>query len=181
MSKNLFAAGALALCLTAGGAAGAATMLETITFTDGTFADGGTFSGSETVNPATDTTATWDITTTSGTTRSGFEYTNANSMSESGAIFDAAVGGNQDVLTLSFIGPELGPGTLSGEEYSTNSPFATSPMNDARDITGGDYTVSFAVTGSPEPASWALMILGIGMTGAQFRRRRLAISATRPF
>jgi hypothetical protein len=40
---------------------------------------------------------------------------------------------------------------------------------------GAQYTnFAFAV---PEPASWALMIVGFGLTGAAMRRRRVAVAA----
>ncbi|MDB5453788.1 MAG: sorting protein [Caulobacteraceae bacterium] len=37
-------------------------------------------------------------------------------------------------------------------------------------------TDSFAVSAAPEPASWAMMIVGFGLTGAMVRRRRMALA-----
>jgi hypothetical protein len=38
---------------------------------------------------------------------------------------------------------------------------------------GGDFTLT--ITAVPEPANWALLITGFGLTGAALRRRHLAV------
>ena len=40
-----------------------------------------------------------------------------------------------------------------------------------------DVSISIGGAGAPEPASWALMIGGFGLTGAALRRRRMATAA----
>lgn len=45
---------------------------------------------------------------------------------------------------------------------------------DAKSNYGWDSTGVYAAVGVPEPASWALMILGFGSAGAMLRRRRFA-------
>lgn len=40
------------------------------------------------------------------------------------------------------------------------------------------YTVSFATAGVPEPASWALMLVGFGAAGTMMRRRKNKVAVT---
>ena len=42
------------------------------------------------------------------------------------------------------------------------------------DLTVGEGDFAFAVTGVPEPATWAMTIAGMGLMGAMLRRRRHA-------
>ena len=50
-------------------------------------------------------------------------------------------------------------------------------------VGGTDATVRFTLTGGdispgvPEPAAWAMLIAGFGLTGAAMRRRRVAVAA----
>lgn len=103
----------------------------------------------------------------------------------------AAVGGNPAY----FGNPEAGPnlGGDSGEPFVFVNFFSTTEFNEvvfSETISGNGYesdnhTVGEnfqSVTGNPlpgvpEPASWALMILGFGATGAAMRRRRAAVFA----
>lgn len=55
----------------------------------------------------------------------------------------------------------------SGGEFITSAKFDVMPLNDA-------FEVANFSTGVPEPATWALMIMGIGFAGAALRRRRMA-------
>ncbi|HEY2051570.1 MAG TPA: PEPxxWA-CTERM sorting domain-containing protein [Caulobacteraceae bacterium] len=60
-------------------------------------------------------------------------------------------------------GPAFAPGVWVGQDQSDGLP--------------GTLTVSLA-SGVPEPASWALMILGIGLFGVGLRARRPALATT---
>jgi hypothetical protein len=64
--------------------------------------------------------------------------------------------------SLTFLGYQVGPG-----EYFTSVRFS------GNDATGGtDFQIGTSGAGAvPEPASWALMIMGFGLTGAAMRRR----------
>ncbi|MBV1692514.1 PEPxxWA-CTERM sorting domain-containing protein [Novosphingobium sp. G106] len=53
----------------------------------------------------------------------------------------------------------------AGGELITSAKFDATPLKDA-------FEVANFSTGVPEPASWALLILGVGFTGAALRRRR---------
>ena len=71
--------------------------------------------------------------------------------------------------TLDFYGNDIGStGVL------THGFFTASEVYDPTDPSGDG--VAFIAVGVPEPASWALMIVGFGLTGAMLRRetRRLA-------
>jgi hypothetical protein len=43
----------------------------------------------------------------------------------------------------------------------------------------GEYTVDLAFAPVPEPATWAMMIVGFGLVGATVRRRSLAFATVR--
>jgi hypothetical protein len=152
------------------------------TLSNGTFDDGGTFSGTFTFDTAADTITTWDITTTTGvgsTTHyqpgSGFLYSNLASDGGSGPVFDS---------TFLFLGAEFsltnlplsGPGFvdhLTGSEVFSAFIFPVS----SHTVTDGQ-AVGVLAGGVPEPATWAMMILGAGLAGASLRRsRRAAVAA----
>ena len=69
--------------------------------------------------------------------------------------------------TISFVATGAGSVQIDLRSYSTDG---VGPLLDnvSLDVTGG---------GVPEPASWALMILGFGGAGAVLRRRRTAVAA----
>jgi hypothetical protein len=82
-----------------------------------------------------------------------------------------------------------GPGTLSytfgiGPFTSGGSPdtppvhgIPTEFFGGDASVTGGTLSVTYDYTGAvPEPADWALMILGFGGVGAMLRRRRTALA-----
>lgn len=57
-----------------------------------------------------------------------------------------------------------------GTQVTTVSTFTTNYTNGEN--AGLDFTLFGASAAVPEPASWAVMILGLGMAGAAIRRRR---------
>lgn len=73
--------------------------------------------------------------------------------------------GNGGVLQISLNDADFGQHVVGG--FSQKSA----------DISGTFKLVHDSLPGVPEPASWALMIGGFGMTGAMLRRRRLATAA----
>jgi hypothetical protein len=79
-----------------------------------------------------------------------------------------------------------GPATFAVSDFSANS-FKFAPtafaLPDGVTVNGGDYLVNnhfvdplAPVGGVPEPAAWALMILGFGAAGAMIRRRRTVLA-----
>jgi len=72
-------------------------------------------------------------------------------------------------------------GTLSGSHFTSffySSPWFgdRSQVNGIVSNTYGASTFRAQLVPVPEPASWALMIAGAGMTGAALRRRRKAVA-----
>lgn len=69
-----------------------------------------------------------------------------------------------------------------GTGYNSNPGFGSSYSAYVQDHSsaGDPRTINYAflISGSvPEPASWALMIVGFGLTGAAMRRRNAAVTA----
>ena len=79
---------------------------------------------------------------------------------------------NSDGSGSAGLGTDVGPNSSSSKFYFSAPPESTYQI----DITNGtnSETVSGPAVspGVPEPASWALMILGFGAMGAMLRRRR---------
>lgn len=61
-------------------------------------------------------------------------------------------------------------GTLGAGEYISSVSFSNIPSVDAFEA------ANFRVTGVPEASTWAMLILGVGATGAVMRRRRVRTS-----
>ena len=87
---------------------------------------------------------------------------------EISGVFRAGVGDAQ--LTFASL---IGRGT----PFYQNFTYGTRDGRNAGFLSG-DYAGGFSSgAGVPEPATWALMILGFGATGGALRRRRLAVPA----
>ena len=70
--------------------------------------------------------------------------------------------------------------TLTAGEVANNSFEDETSQNELPDAIGNLYPTSITISAAPEPASWALMILGVGMAGGllrQDRRRRWSAAA----
>jgi hypothetical protein len=179
------AAGAAALAMMLGAAQAEAAIVNW-TLSDGTFDDGGTFSGTFTVDTASDTITAWDI-TSSGVDFGfpfgvvGFGYNNAQA---SDAAFDNGGGPTfttgffifESVFTFTNI-PLAGPGSvahLTGDESEYAFGFIPAGGHTIKD----GQAVGVLAGGVPEPATWSMMILGAGLAGASLRRsRRTAVAA----
>lgn len=88
-----------------------------------------------------------------------------------------AIGGVVTLGTRSLLPTYLSTGSLTGTAtLALGQAFGV--IVDFNGSFSGDSTgLNFAVSNVPEPASWAMMIAGFGLTGAAMRRRRVALAA----
>nr|WP_310522891.1 PEPxxWA-CTERM sorting domain-containing protein [Polymorphobacter sp.] len=92
------------------------------------------------------------------------------SLASSGAFYNTAGNRNWDAKTWS---TALGAGTYTFELYGVGT-------GNAWDVLVDDVVlnqVGGGTGGVPEPASWAMLIAGFGLTGAAMRRRSMAVVA----
>jgi len=167
------------------------------TLNDVPLTDGGTLSGTFTINGYGFLT-TWDLTTTVGSTLSGAPYGplnfNAGYEAASGTSPNGAPLNSVDVSdkTVGFLPSNAAPydgelfirfqNSLSGSGvdpiafgyecsgYSCSPQTAGGPTGEIRYI--GIGSDSFAVSGVPEPSTWAMMILGFVGVGLLAYRRK---------
>jgi PEP-CTERM motif len=170
-----FAAGTMALCAAA--PASAATILWTLR--NVTFNDGGQASGTFSTDSNTGLATAFNISTTAGSIlTSAFNYTSSNSQLFIQNFFSPQsfiVVNNPfnryinlafaNSLAVGGVNPLRTSGLLSGSWECTN-------CGSLRLITGG------VATSVPEPAAWALMIAGFGLSGAAIRRRKTSVQVT---
>jgi hypothetical protein len=183
------AAGAAALAMMLGAAQASQAAIVDWTLSNGTFDDGGTFFGTFTVDTATDTITDWNVTSSGVAFSSGPSGSTGTIAYQAGSPNDLAVdaGGGPTFSTVLFPIflsvfnltniPLAGPGSvahLTGDE--SELAFGIFPVG-SHTVTDGQ-AVGVLAGGVPEPASWAMMILGAGLAGASLRRsRRAAVAA----
>jgi PEP-CTERM motif len=104
-----------------------------------------------------------------------------NTSTGAGTQVDAEAG-DGDLMGLT-----IGDGQFFVTDYSSSSPLYTlNPADGSVTLigdTGIDYSMGLTylgvASGVPEPASWALLILGVGFAGAEVRRRRPSATSRR--
>jgi hypothetical protein len=159
------------------------------TLSNGTFDDGGTFSGTFTFDTATDTITDWNVSSSGvnldlpfGGPTGTIAYQSGGGL---GSAADTGSGPTLSAFVLPFFVsvfnltniPLAGPGSvahLTGDESELALgfiPFGSHTVTDGQ-------AVGVLADGVPEPATWAMMILGAGLAGAGLRRsRRAAVAA----
>ena len=70
---------------------------------------------------------------------------------------------------------DINPNNLSGNLFYVAAAFSNSGSNDSFKVSGITYTATPAV---PEPATWGMMICGLGLAGAAMRRRKANASVS---
>jgi PEP-CTERM motif len=75
------------------------------------------------------------------------------------------IGGVYQTLGANFSGPAWNTGTLELFYWDSFS-----------DDNAGNITFDISTAAVPEPASWALMIMGFGLVGSGMRRRRISLT-----
>jgi hypothetical protein len=170
----------LAACVVAAGVVlGSHAEAAVLQFTleNSTFDDGGTASGSFDYNTVTGAYTNIDITTTSGTVLTGNTYTSysVNSFPRDYGFGSTVAGETADgdsLLDLNTTTDFTMPGTvslgdpsgfISAEGYIDGVDYVPQ-----RDLSGSAIGVVISV---PEPATWSMMILGLGLAGTSLRRR----------
>jgi hypothetical protein len=142
---------------------------------NGTFEDGGTLSGTFTIN-VYGFLSSWDLTTESKGAFGGFEYKPGNSYIKNGALYVDFEPGYVRDLHLAFttdlgvasadnpiIGGSPGPSYECVGSYSCYIPMGGTTRYLAEGL---------AITAVPEPSTWAMMILGFfGIGFVAYRRR----------
>lgn len=147
----------------------------------GTFSGGGTVTGSFNINTYGYLSG-YNLLTSGGGGFSSFDYTELNSYFSNGTFYVDAQPEYQGDLHLEFLGDLSVPvannpivGGAQGPSYECQGSFSCYvPANGAiRYITSG-----FASAAVPEPAIWAMMLLGFGGLGVAIRgQRRKSVAA----
>jgi hypothetical protein len=137
------------------------------------FADGGTASGSFVYDADADFYPTWSISVTGGTTAALPAYTYITPSGflgiHSATMADFVAVPTTRYIRLSFLSALTNSGGTIG--LNTATSFECNNCSIRRNIVTGSVT-SAGVGSVPEPASWALMLLGFGATGYAMRRRQ---------
>lgn len=144
----------------------------------GTFSSGGTVSGSFNINTYGYLSG-YDLLTTAGDGFSSFDYTEQNSYFSNGTFYVDAQPEYQGDLHLEFVGDlsvpvANNPIVIGGPSYECQGSFSCYVPTDGaiRYITGG-----FASAAVPEPAIWAMMLVGFGGLGVALRGQRRKLVA----
>lgn len=148
--------------------------------TAGTFADGGTFSGTFTFDDSIGFVTNFDITTSSTAFFTGQRYTQStgfagNNINPTGStvLFGNTV--TDYYIQLMFSSP-----LASGLSGSITGNYECNNCGTFRFVTGGTYSQAGANEISqgavPEPSTWAMMLVGFGAIGYGMRRRRQKVS-----
>ena len=152
------------------GAANAKTIDWTVE--NGKFSDGATFAGTFVVNTTLDAITSWDIVTSNSTYSSSNPFSlGAGDLAGHPAFENYVPPIATSLLTFTDI-PFSGEGVVSkltGRE--TLLAFGVIPVGSRRIVAGDAFGLAV-----PEPATWAMMMLGLSGAGLMLRRRSRALA-----
>lgn len=143
------------------------TLLATIPLANCTgFCDGLEYANGNLVSNRSDAGNIYDVYSTTGTLLQANFITSPNSDGSTGIAFDGTHYYTDNVFDSSF------------NVYDTSGNYIkTVPFTGQTYFLGEDLSVNYsAVIGVPEPATWAVLILGLGAIGFAARRRREEIA-----
>jgi hypothetical protein len=179
MKRFYLAAALAASALTATSASAATPLTVTYTGTVQGSSNGGNdnlggnvvFTGVTTQEDANDGVFSYSNFTAlyAGTT---YTFANVSAAFSAANVLDVFTGGTK-VTSFNFA-----PGTMFavGQTYATTlgsgGTFTVDPSVGNVNFTGGTGFVTSSIAAVPEPATWAMMLVGFGMMGASMRYRR---------
>ncbi|MCP9222831.1 PEPxxWA-CTERM sorting domain-containing protein [Erythrobacter sp. LQ02-29] len=175
--KSLFAATAAALLgTTSAHAAPIVWTLQGVTFTDG-----GTASGTFSTDSETGSLLSFDITTTAASALGGFTYDAMtstviaqNALGPNSFYIGNKATYNKPYLSLGFMSSLASVGT---NVLDTARSYECDNCSPYRYVSAGSAIA--ASGGVPEPATWALLILGFGAIGGVMRRQGAKVARVR--
>lgn len=175
MKIGLIAAAALAT-LTVAMPAKAVTLVWTLSGV--TFDDGGTAFGTFSTDSTTGGLITYSIDTTAGSTLGAFHYDATSSIFLGNNIVtsNSFLVANSSVtryITFAFADPLTTGGINLFKIGGPPNSYECNNCDPLRAVTAGFATTSIV----PEPASWALFVVGFGLVGVTARRRTASIAA----
>lgn len=170
MLKHMVAAGLAALLATSAQAAVTFNVNATLATQAGLPA--GTLTGTFTTNDALSMVTAFDLTASAAGAFAGYRYMSGTATVTAQVLpsqyfqLDSVVPGSE--LRLYFTTPL----TTAGTTIATNFSYEAEPNSGANRLPTGTVTRQTAAV--PEPASWAMMVVGFGAAGFLLRRRRRA-------
>jgi hypothetical protein len=123
------------------------------------------------------------LTVTPFTATDGAAYSFTSTLGNfTGTLSDVLSAGpvSSRVLTAYALGTFTPAGSFSSFAAGPASLTFSFTQNNANGAVSGGFTMStppVPAPGVPEPAAWAMLIAGFGLTGAAMRRRRIAVAA----
>lgn len=175
MKFGLVFAAALAT-LTAALPAKAVTLIWTLSGVK--FDDGGTASGTFATDSTTGDLLTYNIDTTAGSTLGAFHYDPSTSLIFGNNVFTSnsfvvVKTDSTKYINFAFVNPLTTGGIDAFKLGGFPNSYECNNCGSVRNVTAG-----VATTGAvPEPASWALLVVGFGLVGVATRRRTATVAA----
>jgi len=130
-----------------------------------------------------------DLTNLYGVSSCGFGF--SKGCLSNGDLWTATIGYNGADLTVKVFDPAEGTTFTAisavalpvATDLGTSSAFAgftagTGAGNENQDIVNWSFSNTLSLAGVPEPATWAMMLMGFGGMGAAMRTRRKALAAS---